>query len=275
LQEGKWEGRQIIPAAWVKEATSKHIQQPEPAKPTRPKEQNDWLQGYGYQFWRCQHDAFRGDGAFGQYTIVLPEKNAVIAITGESSNMQGELDLVWEHLLPAFKDAALPEDDAALRSLSATLASLALPPPTGQFQSAITSTVSGKAFQFEANNLGLENVTFDFGVQSVLATFQGHQQTYPINNGFGEWTLGETALPGTPPRLISGGAPPAGTKSKIAAGGAWQDGQTLDLIWRYFETPHHDTVTCQFEGDNVTVTFQSSFAKGKDQRPILKGQLKT
>ena len=79
MQKGQWNGREIIPASWIEEATSFHIQQPDPAKPTRPKEKNDWLQGYCYQFWRCQHNAFRGDGAFGQFTIVMPEQDAVIA----------------------------------------------------------------------------------------------------------------------------------------------------------------------------------------------------
>jgi hypothetical protein len=34
----------------------------------------DWRQGYGYQFWRCRHNCYRGDGAFGQYCIVMPIK---------------------------------------------------------------------------------------------------------------------------------------------------------------------------------------------------------
>ena len=106
LQKGVWQGRQLLPAQWVEEATTFKIQQPLPAKPSRPNDQNDWLQGYCYQFWRCRHNAFRGDGAFGQFMIVMPEQDAVVAITAEASDMQGELDLVWDHLLPAMKDTA-------------------------------------------------------------------------------------------------------------------------------------------------------------------------
>jgi CubicO group peptidase (beta-lactamase class C family) len=129
LQKGKWNGHEILPAAWVEEATTKHIQQPDPVKPSRPHEENDWLQGYGYQFWRCRHNAFRGDGAFGQFTIVLPEQDAVVAITGESGDLQGELDLVWEHLLPAMKDAPLPADNTAQTRLREKLGALALTLP--------------------------------------------------------------------------------------------------------------------------------------------------
>jgi NAD(P)-dependent dehydrogenase (short-subunit alcohol dehydrogenase family) len=64
------------------------------------KETSDWMQGYGYQMWRCRPGCFRADGARGQYIIVVPDKNAVIAITSDNGDLQGELDLVWERILP-------------------------------------------------------------------------------------------------------------------------------------------------------------------------------
>ena len=65
------------------------------------KETNDWMQGYGYQMWRCRHNAFRADGANGQYILILPEKDAVIVTTANIQNMRQELDLIWEYILPA------------------------------------------------------------------------------------------------------------------------------------------------------------------------------
>ena len=62
---------------------------------------SDWLQGYGYQMWRCRHNAFRADGANGQYIIVIPDKNAVVVTTANITDMQGEIDLIWKHILPA------------------------------------------------------------------------------------------------------------------------------------------------------------------------------
>lgn len=62
---------------------------------------SDWLQGYGYQMWRCRHNAFRADGANGQYILVLPEKDAVIVVTAHLQDMQAELNLIWKYLLPA------------------------------------------------------------------------------------------------------------------------------------------------------------------------------
>ncbi len=85
---------------------------------------SDWDQGYGFQFWRCRHGAYRGDGKDGQFCIVLPEQDAVVAITANTGNMQAELNIVWDKLLPAFKDKPLPENPDEQTKLQATIAKL-------------------------------------------------------------------------------------------------------------------------------------------------------
>jgi CubicO group peptidase (beta-lactamase class C family) len=104
LQKGKWNGRQLLNEAWIDEATTAHITQPPQwfPKDGNPKE-SDWVQGYGYQIWRCRHNAFRADGAVGQFIIVIPDKDAVVVTTANINDMQGEINLIWEHLLPAMK----------------------------------------------------------------------------------------------------------------------------------------------------------------------------
>jgi hypothetical protein len=77
--------------------------------------------------------------------------------------------------------------------------------------------------------------------------------------------------------LVSGGAPKPGTPSKVAACGAWKDASTFDAVLRYYETPHHDRLTCRFEQDRVTIAFMNSIAamspKPTDKRPVLQGQV--
>ncbi|WP_460533071.1 serine hydrolase domain-containing protein [Humibacter ginsengiterrae] len=104
LSGGVWNGRRLLPESWVREATSKHVDNAAPGGLT--KADSDWEQGYGFQFWMARH-GFRGDGAFGQYCIVLPEQDAVVAITSQTVDMQDVLNRVWKHLLPAFRDAPL------------------------------------------------------------------------------------------------------------------------------------------------------------------------
>ncbi len=118
LNGGKFAGKQVIPASWVAEMSAKQVPsvnaginerqmkafQADPESPLRNNYDlatNDWVQGYGYQMWRCRHGAFRADGANGQYIIVLPDKDAVIVTTANIRNMQQELNLIWDNLLPA------------------------------------------------------------------------------------------------------------------------------------------------------------------------------
>jgi len=122
LQRGSWEGRQLLPEAWVAEATSAQVANGDDAA-------SDWAQGYGFQFWIARH-GFRGDGAYGQFCVVLPEHDVVLALTGQSLDMQAVLDAAWEHLLPAIDAITLDADEAgsAEDALAHRLASLAIPP---------------------------------------------------------------------------------------------------------------------------------------------------
>ncbi|MEI6291381.1 MAG: serine hydrolase, partial [Chloroflexota bacterium] len=81
LQKGRWNGQQLIPEAWVQQASSFQAD-------NAPDENPDWAQGYGFQFWLCSPPGvYRGDGAFGQYCIIMPEQDAVIAITASCSGI--------------------------------------------------------------------------------------------------------------------------------------------------------------------------------------------
>ncbi|RYX80680.1 class C beta-lactamase-related serine hydrolase [bacterium] len=117
LQKGEWNGQQLVPAAWIEQATTKQV-------PNGDDATRDWTQGYGFQFWRCRHNAYRGDGKDGQFCVVLPEFDTAIAMTALTDDMQGELNLVWEKLLPAFQSAPLPANEAEESLLKQTIAGL-------------------------------------------------------------------------------------------------------------------------------------------------------
>lgn len=104
--DGVFQGRRVLPEGWVRAATTVHIANGDggPGDAT-----SDWAQGYGYQMWRSKH-GWRGDGAFGQLCLVVPEHDLVVAAQSQGGDMQAELDAVWDVLLPGLHDRALPED---------------------------------------------------------------------------------------------------------------------------------------------------------------------
>jgi CubicO group peptidase (beta-lactamase class C family) len=274
LQKGTWNGRQLLPADWVAEATSFKIQQPGGADLERLKLESDWHQGYCYQFWRCRHNAFRGDGAFGQYTIVMPEQDVVIAITSESPSMQGEMNLIWDHLWPAIQPSELSANKDAAQELSRQLRSLTLAPPKAHASPPEVARLSGKTFAVGPNGSGVRSVAFRFGSKDCAFTLADDQGSYPIICGLETWVQGETTMPGTPPKLT---VQKGKIQSKVAASGTWTDDHTFEMTWRFNETPHHDTVTCRFDGDQVKIEFQNSITRlspgHKETRTPLQGKL--
>ena len=108
LQKGQFDGKQIVPAEWIEAASAAQV----PCVPAgmnsdqahlmkKAAKTSDWLQGYGYQMWRCRYNSFRADGANGQYIIMIPEKNAVVVTTADIQDMQAEINLIWKHIYPA------------------------------------------------------------------------------------------------------------------------------------------------------------------------------
>ncbi len=92
LQNGQWEGKEIVPSDYVQKACTDIV----PTEHIDP----ECTQGYGYQLWRCTYDgAFRADGKYGQFSIVLPELRAVVTTTSRCiGNANDILRAVWANL---------------------------------------------------------------------------------------------------------------------------------------------------------------------------------
>lgn len=256
LQKGQWRGRQILPEAWVKEATS--FQVPNQANQTNP----DWQQGYGYQFWRCRHNAYRGDGAFGQYCIVMPDQDAVLAITSGVADMQQVLDLVWKHLLAEMKPAALPEDPAAQARLRETLAGLNLEPPHGAQASPMVSWVNGKTYHLEANLFKIETMKLIFQEDGCTFSCQTVTGEATLNCGLGVWHEGQSKL-----------FEQLDEQAYVAASGVWEAEDTFVITARLYETPFFQTLRFHFDNDQVTVHIAQNVAmEAESTPPVLTGK---
>jgi len=268
LQKGMWNGRQLVPAAWVQQATSLQT-----SNGSSPK--SDWDQGYGFQFWRSRHNSYRGDGAFGQYCLVIPDLDAVVAITSGVRDMQRVMNLVWDKLLPAMQANALPEDAAAQRKLKATLGNLTVRVPSGRPTAPLAAKVSGRWYAFPENDRGIQAVSLDFNSGDfnsaspalVVRTAGGETRT-PI--GIGAWAKGRSGFANGMDRFLSVPAHPA-----IAASGAWtaEDVFTVKLVAH--QTPFYSTLSFRFDGDRLVLDAEHNVAFGATRLPQLIGQAST
>lgn len=265
LQLGAWQGQQLLSAEWITAATSFQVPNAGSGMGDNANDnQNDWAQGYGYQFWRCRHNVYRGDGAFGQYCIVMPDQDAVLAITSGVENMQSVLDQVWTRILPAMAENPLPEDPATQQALSAKLNGLTLPFPEGAESSALAARVSGQRYQIEANDQGVEAVSFVFdGTGSVLTIETNGEKeggAHHIVVGNRTWQKGVTSLDGELP-------------GPIAAAGAWVDDETYCMRVHFIQTPYFLTFSCCFSGDRLTLDSSLNVSFGPTERPQLVGHV--
>ncbi|TDU87076.1 CubicO group peptidase (beta-lactamase class C family) [Kribbella voronezhensis] len=218
LQRGEWEGRQLLPAEWIDAATSRQV-------PNDNEDKVDWRQGYGFQFWRARHNTYRGDGAFGQYCVVFPEQDASLIITSASPDMQATLDIVWEHLLPAFEGAT---GDGTKRPPR-----LEIVPPKGA-----VPTGNGRTYRFEPNQAMLKAVRLDAdgtGTFTFAVEGQGEQDVVCAP---GDWRELTDELTDPPARLVTS---------------AYADGDAFVATFRYLETPFVVTMTCRTDGEAMTI----------------------
>jgi hypothetical protein len=257
-----WQGQQLLPSAWVAEASSRQV-------PNGPSPIPDWEQGYGYQFWRCQHGAYRGDGAFGQFCIVLPDQDAVSAITAGVDNldMQDVLDLVWKHLLPAFGASPRAVDASGHKDLSDRLSALRVTPTSGQSVSPRATETSGRDFALDDNPQKLTAIRFDFAADRCTLVVRSPDGEQTIPCGYGHWLESEGPAPAIRGRFDQGQA-----RAKVAASGAWTNDQTfmVDICWT--ETPFRRTLTCSFDGDGLTIDQRMNDSIGATELPRLVGR---
>jgi CubicO group peptidase (beta-lactamase class C family) len=248
LQKGRWQGRQLVPESWIEAATARQT-----SNGSSPN--SDWDQGYGYQFWRCRHGVYRGDGAFGQYCIVLPQHDAVIAITSGVRDMQAVLNLIWDKLLPAMKSSPLAADDATRANLERRLKSLSLRPPEG---AASPAKFSGKRYVFPPNDRKLEAVSLENegaeGPVTLVARVAGVDRR--IACGRGAWQKGRVAWGPL-------------TEQPVAAGGAWTADDTFTAKLCFYETPFVVTIRLKFSERELHWNSEANVAFGPTKDPPL------
>lgn len=242
LDDGMWNGRRLLPEGWVANASSVHT-------PNGAWDQIDWQQGYGLQFWMSRH-GYRGDGAYGQFMVVLPDHDAVVAMYSCTAEMQTVLDAMWEHLLPAFgaADPGSAADVAADEALAERLAALVVPTVAERHGAAAPLDVPAMTFQRREGSPSHFTVTgIDTGIDTGVPRLEIHEQdgtlVVPLT---GDWTV----------------------ENSVAASAARLEDGRIAVDVSFLHTPHR----IEIELDPATATFVAEwplvplFGVGADHR---------
>ena len=216
LADGVWDGERVLPAGWVATATSALTDN------SQNESTIDWQLGYGYQFWRCQHRCYRGDGANGQYCIVMPEQDAVVVITSAHEAMQVALDIVWSDLLPALDGGALLPDPDGNERLTARLESAHIPVVSGG------ADVTGRGPVTFVHQPGADHPL----LRSVVVRESSGGTELVIDDGE------QLVVP-----CVDGGWPSGG--GRFVASGGWTGPDEFQARVVAVQTPHHLLLTCR------------------------------
>jgi CubicO group peptidase (beta-lactamase class C family) len=256
LQQGIWNNQHILSEEWVAAASMKQVANGD--DPT-----SDWCQGYGYHFWRCRYNIYRGDGAFGQFCIIMPDQQAVLAITAGIPTMQAVLNLVWEKLLPGFEEEPISTNREDQQALTQVLRKLAISPTQGAINSLIAKMVNGKTYSFEPNYETLHSISIEFGRDFGTLTYRllggGERRgTHKLEFGYSCWREDQAVLASPSMR-------------RVAASGTWTAEDTFSLTICQYETPFIGTLDFIFSERRVLHKFTVNVSFGPTEYPELVG----
>jgi len=236
LQKGMWEGKQLVSENWIEEATKRQISNGEG--------DGDWAMGYGYQFWQCKPDGvFRGDGASGQYCVVIPSESIVIAITANVMYMDQVLDLLWE-MLDDIK--SLPVNRKGARELAsyANLSHLGSDKDAEEYPRFFAEYVMDHE---EDNSFYFNSISFDFMAHNecVMSFHSGKigspHSTFLFLNG--QWL--RTSAPNYWTEKLN----------RTVTNGVWKENTFTATTW-YYETALRMEYRFTFNDDFTEVTVE-------------------
>ncbi|MCL2516522.1 MAG: beta-lactamase family protein [Microbacteriaceae bacterium] len=242
LQRGEWEGRQLVPAEWVDQASSWQTRNPwfEPSIESRL--------GYGFQLWRSSH-GFRADGMCGQFAVVIPELDLVVTTTSGSSDANQILTTIWRELLPGVTPGHEGAGEPDGRALA--LEGRAVPEPTpAEPDAAAEASLDGRTFALQGNPSGIERLAVRFAPDSVAFDFTTKAGVASLVAGRRDWVYGQTSSP-----LESLPIVPCAARASWAHDGALElhvqlIGTPFRWVWRLIaDGPEGPQLTARFTPD--------------------------
>jgi CubicO group peptidase (beta-lactamase class C family) len=254
MQNGKWDGKQLVSEAYVKEATSKVVDNREDAH------EDFWSRGYGYQIWRTDYNSFGFNGMGCQMTVCCPEKDFLFTITSDNQGLAtaknsiigGVMDLI----LGEMSTQPLPKDEIAEKELEEVTKDLKLRAVQGNADSPLRSEIAGVTYQCEPNPLGMTKFRFEFdGTEMGTFYYTNEQGDKEIPFGINKNVFGKFPQLGY-----------ANEKGRVATTDGFMYDDAVSLCWaqdnrimmyvqiidKYFGNM---TATFGFQGDSVACHF--------------------
>jgi len=194
--------------------------------------------------------------------MVLPEQDAVIAITSGTDNLQDVLDAVWEHLLPAMKPQQnLPAKTDDAGDLAVRLSKLIIAPPVMQAVSPLEAAIGGMVYNADVNTQQWLSFSYSFSDHQATATIQTESETHVIQAGRGIWKESFTTVL-------------EGAENRVMSSFTWLSDNILQFTLQFVEAPFRISVDAVFEGSTqVVLTQRFNVSAGQAEETVITGRL--
>lgn len=257
MKGGEWNGKQLIPRDYVKEATSVQTSSYHVGGGYR-------VYGYGYQIWMVEKPgcfAFFGMGD--QFTVCMPDKDLIFVCTADNQGYDASCDLVFGTLFDRIWETAsktpLPEDPDAFRELESFASGLNLFSLRGTAEKTVASAVNGKEFVCRENRMGISRFSLRFLPDGTGEfRYRNEQGDKVLPFGLGKNVFAEFPQDGYSDG-VGGERTANGFRYRCATSGGWLSGENFvlfcQIIDRYFGSLR--VVFC-FKGDDAVVHFQKT-----------------
>ena len=265
LDGGVWDGERILSEDYVRLATTN--QNDSATESINNPWASDNFLGYGFQIWMCKPNrAYRADGAMGQFTIVLPEQDMIIAINETASGAgpaQHTLDLTWAFVHQVKNDAALPPDPAGAAMLAHRLKRLSIGNPEFGPCSPMAAELSGKNYRVQSGSFGPYGGNFMSGehpdpISTFSLSFDDEVCRFRYTTAGGKTETVLAALGGGRfSNLIGRDGDPT---RLYLCNGLWRDARTFRLECRFAESCIQDNYTFCFDGNAVHILSENNSA---------------
>lgn len=278
LNGGVWNGRRLLSADWIAMATRPSFtnvslgvfdgRRYRPATKDDPPSAQHIREGYGYQWWTGPGGAYYAAGLFGQYAYVLPQQQAVIALTAAVGSSHHRLpELIWRHLVPAMTDTVPADAAGAERAVATRLAGLQLLPTAPYRDSPRAATISGRVFRMAPNEDQVSAVSLTFADGRCSVAIEDHRGRHTVVAGLGTPIESDTTVTGN--RLHHEYQP---DRMRVVASGTWDDPDSFRMTWTFVETAFRDTVVCRFGDGTMTLDRSVNVNSSATDRPTLTGR---